>query len=213
MEKIKIALAEEYPIFRQGLRSTINSFEECIVVVEAEDGQQLLDYFTNADELPDICIFDISLPVINGYEALKDIKRRWPQLKVLILSMTDSELSIIRMIKIGANGILMKECNPTELHKALLSIHNEGIYYKEAHDRTQLDKAKNSIALQLSYSEMEFMSLCCTDMNYKAIADAMRVSTRTVDSYRNTLYKKLKVNSRIGIVLFALNIGMLSRKG
>ncbi len=205
---IHIAIADEHPIFREGLATTINSFTGFRASILAEDGNQLLEYLESADTIPDICLFDISLPVVNGYDMLKEIKKRWPQLKVLILSMHDNELNMIRMIKVGANGFMVKACTPDELHKALLAIADNGYYYSEAKDQQYLDEMKNSISLQLSYGEMEFMSLCCTEMTSKAIAEKMNISQRTLDNYKSSLYKKLNVSSRVGLVLFALNIGI-----
>jgi two-component system invasion response regulator UvrY len=205
---IKIALADEHFIFLEGLAATLNSFPDCEVIIKATDGAELLQQFEKG-LLPEICIFDISLPVTNGYETLKEIKKRWPSMKVLILSMFTNEMSIIRTVKVGANGFMLKSCEPADLHQALVSIHTKGHYYSQLVPETHFAQARESLLLKLNYREMEFISLCCTELTYKAIAEKMRVSMRTVDGYRSTLYEKLSVNTRIGLVLFALNMGMV----
>lgn len=205
---IQVAIADEHNIFREGLASTIDSFGDCKVIIKAADGAELLQQLS-AGLRPDICIFDISLPVSNGYETLKEIKKSWPAIKVLILSMFTSEMSIIRTVKVGANGFMLKSCDPRDLHQALVSIHSKGHYYSQLIPETYFEQARESLLLKLNYREMEFISLCCTEMTYKAIAEKMGVSMRTVDGYRSTLYEKLSVSSRIGLVLFALNMGMV----
>jgi two-component system, NarL family, invasion response regulator UvrY len=206
---IHVAIADEYAIYREGLAATIDMFTGFKVIIKAEGGDELLDSLERAQRLPDLCVFDISLPVLNGYETLKEIKKRWPHIKVLILSMFGNELNVIRTIKVGANGFLLKGADDKDLEKALCAIHEKGYYYSDLLPERYLTSVSDSPLLKLSYREMEFLSQCCTELSYKAIGQAMGISINTVDSYRKSLAEKLGINSRIGLVLFALNMGIM----
>lgn len=206
--RINIAIADDHYIFLEGLAATINSFEDCNVIIKADSGARLLDLFSQAPVLPDICIFDISLALSEGYDTLKAIKQQWPKVKMLIISAFANEISIMRSIKVGVNGFLLRTSDPSDIRKAIASIHKHGYYYSEFIPAEYLEKERDSILLQLSYPEMEFLSLCCSEMSFKNIADAMHVSIHTVENYKKSLFKKLHTNSRIGLVLFALNMGM-----
>ena len=125
------------------------------------------------------------------------------------MTMGNSELHVIRTIKIGANGFMLKECTGKEIHDALVSIFNTGSYYSEALPADNMHLDRESVLLNLTYREMEYMSLCCTELNQKGIADKMNVKLNTANTFRDALFRKLNVKSRIGIVLFALRIGMM----
>lgn len=206
--RINIAIADDHYIFLEGLTATINSFGSCDVIMKADSGARLLELFEQGPTLPDICIFDISLALSEGYDTLKIIKLKYPRIRMLIISAFANEISIMRSIKIGVNGFLLRTSEPEQIHKAIISIYKDGYYYSEFIPREYLEKDRDSILLQLSYQEMEYLSLCCSEMSYKAIADCMGVSIHTVEGYKRSLFKKLHTNSRIGLVLFALNMGM-----
>ena len=119
------------------------------------------------------------------------------------------DVKVDNLRKLGtADDSAFRTSEPEQIHKAIISIHKEGYYYSEFIPSEYLEKDRDSILLQLSYQEMEFLSLCCSEMSYKAIADCMSVSIHTVEGYKKSLFKKLHTNSRIGLVLFALNMGM-----
>ena len=209
---IPIAIADDNTVFLEGLCSVINSFPDFKVIIKTNDGQRLLDQIDKSKTKPRICIFDISLPIVNGYNTLKEIKERWPDMKVLILSMISNEFNVLRSIKIGANGFLIKGCKVDDLHDALKMIVDTGAYYANFIDiKDRKTEAREKILLNLSYREMDFLSLCCTELTYKGIAEKMNVSMSTIESYKKTLFEKVNVNSRIGLVLFALNLGILPR--
>lgn len=206
-EHISIAIADDNVFYREGLQSIIEARPIFSIKVVTDSCESLLSGLAEQREPVDICILDISMP--DSYDALKVIKKKYPAMRVLIMSLWSHELNIIRTIKIGANGFLLKESNDKEIYEALVSIFNSGMYYSEALPEENMHLKKDSLLLNLSYREMEYMSLCCTELSQKAIADKMNVKVNTTNSFRDSLFKKLEVNSRIGIVLFALKIGML----
>jgi DNA-binding NarL/FixJ family response regulator len=137
---------------------------------------------------------------------------------VLALSMLDDENIIIKMIRNGAKGYVLKDCDPGELKTAIQSVLHKGFYHSElvssklihALSKGDKDKENGSGGLQLSEKEREFLKWVCTDLSYKEIAGKMHVSPRTVDGYRDALHEKLEVKSRVGMVLFAIKNGIVS---
>lgn len=207
MKKRTVAIADDNIFYREGIISTINALDNYEVTLASDDSAALLAAIGRTHAEPDICIIDIALP--ESYQMLKEIKSRWPQIKVLILSMYDNEISIIRTIKIGANGFMLKSSSPEHLGQALHNISNSNTYYPNTpmQDDWRI-AARDSLLLKMTYREMEYLSLCCSELNTKGIADRMGCNTKTAETYRDALFDKLKVKTRIGLVLFALSMGL-----
>jgi|GEM_PF-3070607 len=206
-EAKSIAIADDNIFYRVGLQATIEEFNSYKVDVVADSGQSLMYILSERDKPADICIMDISMP--DSYDTMKAIKKRWPQTKVLVLTLYNVELNLVKSVKIGANGFLLKHSNTNEIRKALDVISTTGMYYSDILPEESMRVPQESILLNLSYREMEYISLCCSDMPQKAIAEKMSIKLTSVNSLRDGLYKKLNVKNRIGIVLFALRIGMM----
>lgn len=212
---IRVAIADDHIMMRKGAVSLLNSFEGVEVVLEADNGDMLIKQLKETKKIPDICILDISMPVLNGFETILELKYNWPEMKCLVLSMHNNEFSILRMIKSGANGYLLKASPPEELYAALLSIYKKGYYDSELVSSSIFQvveaKFKNKELLpKITDKELEFLAFCCSELNYKEIAAKMKLSVRTVEGYRDNLFDKLQVNTRIGLVMFAINTGLLS---
>ncbi len=203
---ITIAITDDNFIFLEGLYRSLNQCSEFKVVLRAEDCNELLHGLRSLSRAPDLCIMDIAMP--DGYATLKLLKDEWPRTRVLILSATDNELSVIRTIKIGANGFLMKGSAPETLRQTLLDIfsNDHPDDFAKRHNYT----SKEHILVQLSYTELELLYQLCTEKNSNQIAAEMQTSLKTFERCRNELFRKLGVTSRIGLVLFALNMGMVS---
>lgn len=206
--KIKIALADDHAMLRKSLKIVINSMPEFDVIIEEENGQLLLEKLQQTTSLPDICIIDINMPKLNGYETCAAIKKSFPAINVLALSMYDKEQSIISMLRSGASGYLLKDAEPTELKKALLEIFETG-FYNSSSIRKQVAKSLSQ-ENELTETEIQFLKLCCTEMTYKDIAAKMFKSPRTIDGYREHLFSKLGVTTRSGLVMFAIKMGWIA---
>lgn len=207
---IHIAIADDYPVLVNGLKLLISAFPDCIVDIEAYDGLDLLQKIADAEVIPDICILDLSMPKMDGYEVLKRIGKEYPEIKVLILSMYHNEYSIIKTLREGAAGCLPKEVNPEEIHYAILEIITKGYYHTELASKyisasLNTDLKKNKI----NEREIEFLKYCCSDMSYQQIAVAMKLSARTIEGYRDNLFKKLEVKSRSALVMYAIRTGIM----
>ena len=213
--KIKVALADDHVLLRNGLAGLINSFDDYTVIFEADNGADLQKKI-NKDEAPELVLMDINMPMMDGFATAQWLKQNCPLTKVLALSMYDNENSIIRMFKAGAKGYILKDCEPAELKTALDSILKKGYYYSELvtgkliHSINSMDDDTDLKSLsQLNDRETEFLKLASTEMTYKEIAEKMNLSPRTIDGYRDDLFEKLNVKSRVGLVLFAIKNGLV----
>jgi len=219
MKTYSVALADDHKLIRNGIAGLINSFENYRVAFQAGDGQELIDKI-KTNEAPDLVLLDISMPRKDGFETAAWLKTHYPDIKVLALSMYDNESSIIRILKMGARGYLLKDSEPSDLKKAMDDVMIKGFYYSElvtghlmSSIRSLGDENTNRNILNLSTREIEFLKYVCTELTYKEIADAMSVSPRTVDTYRDTLFEKLNIKTRVGLVLYSIKNGIVNVNG
>lgn len=133
---------------------------------------------------------------------------RFPGVNVLALSMFYNEFSIIKMLRLGAKGYIKKDADSEVLHKALKVVTGGGYYHPDVPVEKLYRRFSSAKSLMLSEKEMEFLRFCCHDIGYKEIADLMHVSVRTVDNYRNALFAKLNIKTRIGLTIYALKSGL-----
>jgi two-component system, NarL family, invasion response regulator UvrY len=207
---IRLAIADDHGILRQGIIATAGRCN-VEVVAEASNGSQLLRLISDLDSLPDICILDINMPVMNGYVTLSKIKSLWPQIPVLALSMHYTDFPIMKMLRGGACGYLIKDSAPELLCDAINAIMTDGYYISDisrAANRRLNKRDIISSGPRITDKEICFLSWCCCDLSYKEIATRMDISSRTVESYAKILCDKLDVNSRIGLVMTALSMGI-----
>lgn len=209
---IHIAYADHDSIVRRSIAGFICSNGRFSVDIQADNGQDLLTQIRIAPALPDICLLDINMPVKNGYQTINEIKAQWPTIKILVLTGIDKEYTIRQVVRSGANGYLLKSCEPDDLNSALISIYNTGYYVTELtskHIFSFLESGDNPMP-NITGKELNFLSLCCSDYSYNEIADILHVSPRTIHGYRDVLFEKLCIKSRTGLALFALSIGLSS---
>lgn len=211
----KIALVDDHTLLRNGLAALVNTFDGYSVLFEAANGKEFIQQLKIFPP-PDIVLLDITMPEMNGLETADWIKKNLPAAKVLVLSVMDIDTIIISMLKRGARGYLLKDSKPTIFKQALDNIRDTGFYMNELVSNkmlnyvTQDDDKVQEVTLisQLSDNELTFLQLVCTELTYKEIAQKMELSPRTIDNYRDDLLKKLKVQSRIGLVIFAIKYGL-----
>jgi DNA-binding NarL/FixJ family response regulator len=206
-----IALVDDHELLRTGLAAIINSFEGFKVALEANNGQQFIEKVKTKSP-PDIVLLDITMPVMDGYETSIWIKANLPQTKVLVLSMLENDTAIIRMLKNGARGYILKDSKPKVFKDALDSIRDSGYFINELVSNKLMHYINHeevfdsdTFALNnLSENEVIFLKWICTEKTYKEIADEMCLSPRTIDTYRDNLFKKLDVKTRVGLAIFAI---------
>lgn len=202
---IKIALVDDHVILRKSLAVLIGMLQDFEIIMEANNGEDFIEQLNKKlPVIPDIVLMDITMPVMDGVETTKWLKQNHPKIKVLALSMIKNDLVIIRMIKNGARGYILKDCEPEELKSALQEVYKNGFYYNELYSRRGIPENEEAIKKMINERELAFLRIACSEKSYKEIADEMMVSPRTVDGYRDALFQKLKVTSRVGLVLYAL---------
>jgi len=210
-----VALTDDHAILRKGVAEILSRFDGIKVIMEAGNGKELLSKLESAEVIPDVCIIDINMPEMNGYETAAEIKKRWPEIRMLALSMYDTELNIIKMLRSGANGYVLKDNDPEDLRIAILEVYKNGFFHSELVTGRMLhilhDPATRA-ALDINEREQQFLKLCCSELTYKEIADKMYLSPRTIDGYRESLFEKLKITSRTGLVMYAMKAGIAGLK-
>ena len=203
-DKIKVALVDDHVLLRSGLRGLVESFDKCTVLFEADNGKDFISKLKK-NLLPDIILMDINMPEMNGYETTLWLKNNYPDIKVLALSMYDNENAIIKMLRAGVKGYILKDCEPSELKYAINSIIQTGFYYTETVTGKLISiVSKQDTETKLSERELEFLKFACSELTYKEIADKMNKGIRTIDGYRDSLFEKLNVKTRVGLVLYAI---------
>jgi len=214
---VKLALVDDHTLFRKGLISLIDmAYSNYTILFEADNG---LDLQKKIDKNipPDIILMDINMPGMDGFASVKWLNQNHPNVKVLVVSMIEKEESIVRMLKLGVKGYLSKDVEPKELAEALVSIMNKGFYYTDFITGNLLHSLQGdaegsikSAALKLmSDREKEFLQLACSEFTYNEIASKMFLSPKTIDGYRNALFEKLQVKSRVGLALYAVKHGLV----
>ncbi len=209
---IYVALADDHTILRKGVAEILSKFDEIQVIIEACNGQELLDKISAAKRMPDVCIVDINMPVMNGYDTTSAIRLKWPEIKILALSMYDTELNIIRMLRCGANGYLLKDADPMELRVAITDVTKQSLHHSGVVKGRTKSGVANGVPTDLSPRETQFLELCCTEFTYKEIAEKMYLSPRTIDGYREALFDRLNITTRTGLVMFAIKTGLVHIK-
>ncbi|MBZ0100402.1 MAG: response regulator transcription factor [Taibaiella sp.] len=203
-EKITVALADDHTMFRRGLISILKPYKHIEILFDAANGQELLDMISGAEIKPKVCIIDINMPVMNGYDTARYIRRHYKDIKMLALSMYDDEANIIQMLRAGVNGYLLKDSEPDVLVEAIQKVYEDGFYHSDLITNDILNSVHDKEEMKLTTLEIDFLKMVCTEMTYKEMANALSVSERTVDGYRDRLFDKLKVKSRIGLVIYAI---------
>jgi two-component system invasion response regulator UvrY len=205
-----IALVDDHILLRKGLAALVNSFEGFNASMEAGNGRELISRLPVMVP-PDIVLLDISMPVMDGLETARWLKHHYPAIKVMALSMISNEPLIIRMLKNGIRGFMLKDCEPRELQRALLEVAANGYYYNDLltarmRSRTEKDRKEKPM---INEKELVFLQAICSEKTYKQIAQEMQVSERTVDGYRDALFQKLDLNTRVGLALYAIKQGIV----
>ena len=208
---IHIAYAEDHTLVRKGIISFINNLGGIEVDIDVDNGRDLVNEIAKANRIPDVCLLDINMPGMNGFDTVIELKKRWPHIKILVLTVFDIEIYIVRMIMIGANGYLLKSCNPEEIKEAIVSIFCNGMYFSELVTHNFVQDIKTGVITipNLTGREMQVLKYSCSELNYAQIAEKLGTTTRSVEGYRDSLFRKLKVHNRVSLALFAVQFGLV----
>jgi len=211
-----IVLIDDHSLLRYGLASLVESHGNT-VLFEADNGKEFVEKL-DKNNLPDIVLMDINMPEMDGFQTTQWLKVNHPGVHVLALSMYDNETSIIRMLKCGAKGYILKDAEPVELRAAIDAVMTKGFYYSDLvsgkliHAINKMDDEGSDIntITHLNDRETDFLKYTCSELTYKEIAEKMFVSPRTIDGYRDALFEKLHVKTRVGLVMYAIKNGIVN---
>jgi len=206
---INVSLVDDHVLLRNGLAAVVDSFDAYTVVFEADNGKHFIEQLSS-HKRPHIVLLDISMPVMDGFETVKWINEHAPDIKVLVLSMIYKEEAVIRMLREGVRGFILKDSKPQVLHQALDEVVNKGFFLNDVVSgqmlnilRERPEHTKNN----LTEKEIVFLKFCCSERSYKEIADEMKISLRAAEALRSSLFEKINTPSRVGLVLYAIRKG------
>lgn len=215
MSKIKIAIADDYKIFREGLKVGLSSDENLEVLLEADNGEDLLKSLET--QSPDVIIMDLKMPIMDGLEATKAVRKKYPSIKVLVVSMYDDDKFIIHLMENGANGYLLKNAEPDEIRRSIYAVHENGYYFNDLVNKALLKKLvlKNNLKpsfnqnIELTEREQEVLKLICEEKTAAEIGKQIFLSPRSVEGIRQRLIEKVGVRNSAGLVMFAVKNGFV----
>ncbi len=210
-ETIKIALVDDEVLFRKGISFLLLREENLDIIHEASNGLELISFLKESKQLPDIIITDLKMPLLNGVEATKIIRKEFPGIKIIALTSYDSKSFIANMIDIGAVSYIVKNATPQELLKTIQEVANKGFYYNDAVMKiiqgTVLTPKNSKSKLDsdfLTSRELEVLQLICDQKTTAEIGEVLFISPRTVEGHRNNLLLKTESRNIAGLVVFAI---------
>ncbi|UYQ95158.1 response regulator transcription factor [Chitinophaga horti] len=214
---IKVAIADDHKIFRSGVINTLTPYENINVVFEAEDGEHLLDIMTR--QLPDVILMDLKMPKLDGIAATVQVKEKYPDVKVIILTMYEDDNFIVHLVENGANAYLLKNSEPEEIYEAICTTFEKGFYFNEnvnlallkkvLHKNKQQFKPTFKNEIQLNERELEVLKMICSELTTQEISEKIFLSPRTVEGIRQKLLEKINVKNTVGLVLYAFRNGLI----
>ncbi len=210
-DTIKIAIADDHALFRRGMVSLLKTIPDFEMVLEASNGQELVDQLP--EYMPDLVIMDLKMPIMDGMKATEIIKKNWPDIKVVVISMHDEDQFVTHLMELGANGYLLKDTDTEEVELAIRTIIKEDYYYgpflnKVMHrrflDKTRKKEAALTTKIHFTDRELEIIHLVCEGLTTAHIAEKVCLSARTVDGHRNMIMEKIGVKNTAGVVVYAV---------
>ena len=214
--RIKVALVDDHVLLRNALASLIERSEQCQVVLQASNGKEMMQQMTGRN-MPDVLLLDMNMPEMDGHECALWLKQKHPDVKVLMLTMYDSEISLIRLLQAGVKGFLKKDIHPAELLHAIQSVVTAGYYYSPQTSsrlaglfRENADRSSLLQKVMLEDIEVEFLKHVCSELTYKEIAQRMGMNPRSIDGLRDNLFTRLDVKSRVGLAMYAIRQGLVT---
>jgi DNA-binding NarL/FixJ family response regulator len=204
-----IVIADDHKLFRKGIKSLLEDFSFVDKVYEAENGVELLDLLKDTRPRPDVVLLDIQMPVMDGIEAHQQIRKKYPQQKVLIITMEADEQIMLHLISEGVNGYLMKNADPEELEEAIKLVLKNDFYFPKEISQLLLKNVKQrQTRLQqlpeLTDRELEVLNLICKEYTGLEIAEKLNISSRTVEGFRRKLLEKTNCKNSAGLVVYAI---------
>ncbi len=209
---IKIAIAEDHELFRQGLAALFNGEEGLHLEFAVANGQELIERLRS--HKVDVVIMDLKMPVLNGQETLKILKKRYPSVRSIVLSMYSSDEYVYQALRLGARGFLQKNCDIEKLIDAIYAVNEQGYYFDDELSKNQIFRIINEVGIEpifknetLSHRELEVLGLICQEKTNQEIAELLCLSVRTIEVHRLKLLRKTNAKNVAGLVIYAVKNG------
>lgn len=206
MRIYSVTIVDDHKLLSQALASMVNGFKQFRVVSLARNGLDFIELFNTSNPKPDIVLMDVNMPKMNGIESTLWLKENHPDIKVLALSVENNYATILKMIKAGAKGYVLKDSEKEILESAMIQVLEKDFYHSKEVTEAIVENLQNQdkSIQELKPREIEFIRHICTEKTYKEIASDMCLSPKTIDGYRDVLFTKLQVKNRIGLVIYAI---------
>lgn len=213
---IKVAIADDHALFRTGVKTSLSARKDIQMIAEAENGMQLLNLLKHIK--PDVILLDIHMPIMDGYTTLPEIKKLYPEMKVIMLSMNNDASIITKMMEIGANSYLTKESDSETIYQAIRTCYEQEFFFNDLTNkallnglRTKRPSENATPDVHLTDKEVTILKLMCEEKSTKEIADMVDLSPRTVEAIRDKLKTKTGVKSMAGLVMYAVKAGIVEQ--
>lgn len=215
-QAIKVAIADDHHLFRTGVRTSLSIRKDIQMVAEAENGMQLLNLLKHIK--PDVVLLDIQMPIMDGLTTLPELKKLYPDVKVIMLSMHNDHSMITRMMELGANSYLTKESDSETIYQAIRTCYEEEFFFNDLTNkalltglRTKKPETADVAEVHLTDKEINILRLMCEEKSTKEIADIVDISPRTVEAIRDKLKSKTGAKSMAGLVMYAVKSGIVQQ--
>ena len=218
MKKIDIIITDDHNLFRKGMKALISDFEFVENIDEASNGEELLKLLASKTKLPEVILLDLKMPVMDGVTAQAQIKKLYPAINVIIITMEDDEQFILHMIGEGVNGYLLKNAESEEVETALVKVIEKGFYFPESIAtviyRNITKKGKDTVVFNpgFTYREIEVLTLICKDFTNTEISEKLDITKKTVENYKIKMLEKSGANSIAGLVINAIKFNWVTLK-
>lgn len=213
---IKVAIADDHTLFRTGVKTSLSVRKDIQMVAEADNGMQLLNLLKHIE--PDVILLDIQMPIMDGLTTLPEIKKLYPEVKVIMLSMHNDHSMITRMMEIGANSYLTKDSDSETIYQAIRTCYADDFFFNDLTNKALLNGLRNKrtpepepAEVNLSEKEITILKLMCEEKSTKEIADMVDLSPRTVEAIRDKLKSKTGTKSMAGLVMYAIKVGIVEQ--
>lgn len=207
MKKYNVVIVDDHLLLSEAISILINSFKNFNVLYLCKNGKELVTKLKTPKNIPNIVLMDVNMPIMNGIETTKYITENYSNIKILALSVEENEDTIIKMLKAGAKGYLLKDEKKEIFELALNEVILNGYFHTKLVSNiliNTLNEEYQSKKQKLKEREVEFIKHVCSELTYKEIAEKMFLSPKTIDGYRDQLFLKLQVKNRIGLVIYAI---------
>jgi DNA-binding NarL/FixJ family response regulator len=214
---IKVAIADDHALFRAGVKTALLGKKDVELIAEADNGMQLLNLLKHIE--PDVILLDIQMPIMDGIQTLPEIRKLYPHVKVIILSMHNDHSMISKLMEIGANSYLTKNSDSETIYQAIRTCFEQEFFFNELTNkallsglRTKRTEPNSPQEVNLSDKEITVLKLMCEEKTTKEIADIVEISPRTVEAIRDKLKTKTGAKSMAGLVMYALKSGIINQE-